>query len=534
MPTLSAAECAPGPAWTEAASWLARVVPPTAHVLVATSGGPDSQALLWWSVQQARQVGFRHGGAIGIDHGLRAAAGAELAHAANLAGRLQVPFASVRVAVEASGNRLAQARIARFAALRAHAAAVGATFVLLGHTLDDRAETLLWHLLRQSGRVGFRAMPRRRGAFLRPLLGVTRTEIVQRLHAEHIVYATDPSNLAGTTMRSRLRMSVWPALLAHEPRAKERLCIFFDASAPAMARYERHIGRLTAKAKRRVPWQDCAALCVATLQALSPGEAGDVVRRWLLQRGVRPPAAAVTRVVRELALQGERPRPLPSGALRGGLLCREGAHLIFKAAAHLPRRRSGCVPHAPSPSAPAPARRPEVAVVPLRKAKPPADAPLSIDWHALPRLPSWDPATPAARWSHAMPHVTIHLARLSPGPRAQRAVCAKLMHHIRGEPSRGAAPAMVVAFAQQRLHGPLRLRSARAGETMAAWGRPGRVRLVKALAEAGIPARARAGWPVLTLDEEVIWLVGIRRGERAPIDDFTVGTILLGWANPTP
>lgn len=68
---------------------------------------------------------------------------------------------------------------------------------------------------------------------------------------------------------------------------------------------------------------------------------------------------------------------------------------------------------------------------------------------------------------------------------------------------------------------------------MAAWGRSGRLRIAHALADAGIPLAARPGWPVLTLDDEVIWVTGIRRGDQATIDDVTVGTILVGWANPT-
>ncbi|HEX6245526.1 MAG TPA: tRNA lysidine(34) synthetase TilS, partial [Polyangiales bacterium] len=131
------------------------------RVLVACSGGPDSQALLHvlWALRA------EHGCALsvaGVDHGLRADAAAELQLAARLALQLGLPFHALRVEVERGASLQAQARAARYAALLACAREQGAERVAVGHTQDDQAETVLARLLRGTGIDGLGAIEPRR------------------------------------------------------------------------------------------------------------------------------------------------------------------------------------------------------------------------------------------------------------------------------------------------------------------------------------------------------------------------------------
>lgn len=186
-------------------------------VFVALSGGPDSLAL-------AVALGFEQGkcgvraGALIVDHGLQegsaeiAERAAEQARAAGLN-----PVVVRRVAVAATGaGPESDARTARYDAFAEVARETQAAAVLVGHTLDDQAETVLLGLARGSGArslAGMRAVTER-GALLliRPLLGVRRDLVHQSLTDQGIEPWADPHNADVAFARVRARTLVLPVL----------------------------------------------------------------------------------------------------------------------------------------------------------------------------------------------------------------------------------------------------------------------------------------------------------------------------------
>ncbi|HEU4848881.1 MAG TPA: tRNA lysidine(34) synthetase TilS, partial [Terrimesophilobacter sp.] len=127
-------------------------------VLVALSGGPDSLALAAATAFEAPRAGLR-AGAVVVDHGLQAGSADVAARAASQARELGLdPVVVRRVEVGAEGGPEAAARTARYAALADAAAELGASAVLLGHTLDDQAETVLLGLARGSGSASLSGM----------------------------------------------------------------------------------------------------------------------------------------------------------------------------------------------------------------------------------------------------------------------------------------------------------------------------------------------------------------------------------------
>nr|MDQ3035052.1 tRNA lysidine(34) synthetase TilS [Myxococcota bacterium] len=116
------------------------------RVVVAVSGGPDSMAMLDVVARLARELALDLSVA-SVDHGLRAEAADEIELARALATRLGLPFHALRVVVEPGGSIQAQARRARYDALRELAVALGARRIAVGHTRDDQAETVLARLL---------------------------------------------------------------------------------------------------------------------------------------------------------------------------------------------------------------------------------------------------------------------------------------------------------------------------------------------------------------------------------------------------
>ena len=187
-------------------------LPPDALVLVALSGGGDSLALAAATAFEAPRAGLR-AGAVVVDHGLQGGSDAVAARAADVARMLGLdPVVVRRVEVGAAGGPEAAARDARYAALEAVAAELDAAAVLLGHTLDDQAETVLLGLARGSGPGSIRGMAPVNGLWRRPLLGVHRAETEAACRHLDLTPWHDPHNEDPGFARVRVRRSVLPHL----------------------------------------------------------------------------------------------------------------------------------------------------------------------------------------------------------------------------------------------------------------------------------------------------------------------------------
>ena len=183
-------------------------------VLAACSGGPDSLALAAALAFAAPRMGLRAGG-VTVDHGLQDGSGSRAASVVSVLSGLGLdPVRGIAVTVPAVGGPEAAARTARYDALAKVAAELGAAAVLLGHTLDDQAETVLLGLARGSGPRSLAGMPRRRGIFLRPLLGVRRPVTAAACEALGLEPWQDPHNADRRFARVRIRLDALPALEA--------------------------------------------------------------------------------------------------------------------------------------------------------------------------------------------------------------------------------------------------------------------------------------------------------------------------------
>jgi tRNA(Ile)-lysidine synthase len=212
-------------------------------VLVACSGGPDSQALLHVLASLAPELGIALSAA-SVNHGLRAEADADVAVAAGLAATLGVPFEALRVEVRKGPSLQAQARAARYHALLTCAAERGAQCVAVGHTLDDQAETVLERLLRGSGIDGLAGVePRRADGVIRPLIDAPRRLVRAYVAAAQLPVAMDPSNDNPRFLRVRLRSQVLPALGAENPRVAQHLAALADDARALRALVAREADR---------------------------------------------------------------------------------------------------------------------------------------------------------------------------------------------------------------------------------------------------------------------------------------------------
>jgi len=184
-------------------------------VLVACSGGADSLALAAAAAFVAPRLGLRAGG-VTVDHGLQPGSAERAGETTALLAGLGLDPAqslAVTVAPSAAGPEAA-ARQARYDALDVAAKEYGAEAVLLGHTLDDQAETVLLGLARGSGGRSLAGMPERRGPYRRPLLAVRRATTAAVCAELGLEPWQDPHNRDFRFARARVRHQALPALEA--------------------------------------------------------------------------------------------------------------------------------------------------------------------------------------------------------------------------------------------------------------------------------------------------------------------------------
>ncbi|MFK0402207.1 tRNA lysidine(34) synthetase TilS [Microbacterium sp. NPDC090225] len=193
-------------------------LPEGAAVVVALSGGADSLALAAAVAFEAPKLGIR-ATAVTVDHALQTGSDAVAARAAEQATTLGLEARVVRVEVDdaTDDGPESAARDARYRALRDVADEVGARAVLLGHTLDDQAETVLLGLARGAGAASLQGMaPVREDddgvRWMRPLLAVRRTTTRTFCAASALDVWDDPHNLDDRFARVRVRERVLPVL----------------------------------------------------------------------------------------------------------------------------------------------------------------------------------------------------------------------------------------------------------------------------------------------------------------------------------
>ena len=270
---------------------------PVQSIVVGVSGGADSLALVAgtaWCVRRVEELALPVR-AIIVDHGLQPGSAQVAARAAEQVATLGVEAGVVQVAVTDRGDGPeAAARAARYRALLADRDAV----VLVGHTLDDQAETVLLGLARGSGTRSLAGMAERQGRLLRPLLGVRRADTEAACVEAGLTWWTDPHNADPLYSRSRVRAALGTLDDAIGPGLAEAL-----ARTAELARADADLLDVLAA---RVLVEAVDAARPTTGIAVSPLVAADRALRdrailtWLRREGVEDLSAGHVRAVAEL------------------------------------------------------------------------------------------------------------------------------------------------------------------------------------------------------------------------------------------
>jgi tRNA(Ile)-lysidine synthase len=229
-----------------------RILSAGERVVVAVSGGPDSTTLLLILSHLATDIGVTLVAAH-FDHMIRsrAEARADADFVRALCDEAGVDLRSGRADVRARAKKRKEsleeaARIERYQFLVAEAARADASAVGVGHTLDDRAETVLLHILRGAGLDGLAAMPPRSAWPLgdgpdvaRPLLELRREDTVRYCRESGVEPRNDPTNDLPIATRNRVRHELLPVMRSFNPRIEEALVRLAEAAATDAEALER-------------------------------------------------------------------------------------------------------------------------------------------------------------------------------------------------------------------------------------------------------------------------------------------------------
>jgi tRNA(Ile)-lysidine synthase len=291
--------------------WRARFADATrglaAPVVVACSGGADSLALLALAVDASLAPVAVH-----VDHGLRDGSehDAECVRAA--ASALGAVSRAVGVDIAPGSNLEARARDARYAALDAARVDIGADVVLVGHTADDQAETVLLNVLRGAASSGLAGMAARHGTVVRPLLDARRADTRALCVALGLPVFDDPMNDDRAFRRVAIRHDVLPYLSA---LAERDLVPVLARQAAILRSDSEFLDDLAARA-----WPGDADASATVLVALPVPLARRALRQWL---GAPPPSLA--EIERVLAVARGEAR---ATELAGGRAVRRSAGLL--------------------------------------------------------------------------------------------------------------------------------------------------------------------------------------------------------------
>lgn len=316
-------------------AFLQQHLAPGQHLLLGLSGGLDSRVLLDLLVRVRQSFDFRLS-AIHVNHGISPNATDWARFCAELCANDSVPFQAITVDVARdSGLGLeAAAREARYRVMLAQ----DVDAVMLAHHQDDQAETLLLQLLRGAGVKGLAAMPeavhRHERCMLRPLLDVSRAELLDYATDRHLQWIEDESNLDLAYDRNYLRRQILPQLEKRFPAARRTLTRSASHLAEAAALLE------------EVAREDAARtvcdgrLDLALLKAMSVARAANLLRWWVAEQAGVPLSTARLADIRSQLLDARPDARIHITFGAAVLRRRRGKAFIERAEGAVPATRS--------------------------------------------------------------------------------------------------------------------------------------------------------------------------------------------------
>lgn len=449
---------------------------PGQHLLVAVSGGPDSMALLslLHRLAQSWRLSLT---AVHFNYGLRGEeSDGDESFVRTWCDEQRIPLLVQRPMLPKkcrASSLQAAAREVRYAAMRRIARGLRADRIVVGHTANDQAETMLMWMLRGAGLSGLAGMPyKREGLIVRPLLASTRKDILTYLDQQGVPYRSDSSNEKPLYRRNRIRMEIMPALARLNPAAVRVLQRHAELLRDEEAYLEQMVDGLMSlvvsksdEGRLRLDRQGIAVLPVALQRRL--------IRRILRDCDEQERASGLHSIetVRRFLLKGQSGNRL---ALRSGTLIQK------QDCAELSRSRDG-----------------RLTGVPAEDRGLPEACRLTV--------PS------VAYWGRRNYQFQVQLM-----PRDEA---------VRLPPERSVHRAL---FDADRFSTPLLVRTWQAGDRFCPKGMRGRTKKLQDLfTDLKVGREERADIPLVVAPEGILWVVGKRQDDRFVLRDSTTRCLVV-------
>lgn len=257
------------------------LISPESTIIVGLSGGPDSVFLLHYLVSLRQEKGLTLIAAH-LDHGWRAESSQDASFCQELAKKYKVPFIAKNLKdaladFKFNGSKEELGRKARRAFFEQVAKGHNAQAIALAHHADDQMETFFLRLIRGASLSGLAGMKPKDGLYIRPLLDISKQEILDYLHEHKITYAIDASNESDEYLRNRIRNQVIPALKNCDDRFEKN----FANTHAKLVETEEFLQELCA-AQLQVISDENKGLDIPKLLALHPALRNRVLINWLI------------------------------------------------------------------------------------------------------------------------------------------------------------------------------------------------------------------------------------------------------------
>jgi len=429
---------------------LERLLPNNARLILACSGGPDSQALLDLVGRLLGAGASYQAHAVGVDHGLRPEASKELGLAEDLAKSHGISFQTLEVTLGEGGNLLENARVERYLAIQDFGEQFQDYYILTAHSATDQCETLLQRLSRGTGIRGTSGIRAKRDNLVRPLLDITRTQLLEYVKSLDIPYACDPSNLDRARTRTLIRQDIVPVLKSCNAQALKHWSHFATHSARATDFLDSLANPLLQKAAGHL-----GSICVSVMTPEPEYLRQWAFGLWLESHGLPLDSHCIDE------LEGLLSQPGKAMSIAGKTILNEAGYL-------------------------------------------------------------WPPSLPSFEEQNLTIGEDFNLDHLG------GCLSSRVKDQKRSQISRLKSP-MLVAFDADRLHLGLKVRAWKAGDRFNPFGLQGSVKIGDFFTNLKIPTPMREHWPLVISGEDIIWVVGLRRGALAPMSDDTANVLYMEY-----
>lgn len=257
---------------------------PQSTLIVGLSGGPDSVALLHLLLHCQSTLGYQLLAAH-LDHGWRPTSESDAKFCQELAHKWNVPITVMKanelnVQPKSNGSKEALGRALRQQLFQQVAQKYAYPKIVLAHHLNDQLETFLIRLIRGSSLSGLGGMLSKSGIYLRPLLQVTKAQILEYIEMHNLEYVVDPTNSSDLFLRNRIRKII-PNLQAIDSRLERN----FNRTLMQIQQANQFIQRQTNAALKAVTVN--SQLDLHLLFTLDPFLQNQILLEWLYQHKVQ-------------------------------------------------------------------------------------------------------------------------------------------------------------------------------------------------------------------------------------------------------